>query len=595
MTEAAKAIIEARHPEGERFVYNEAEGVSPAFEDGAYSCNAVALGASHNNSYVDIPVDANTEAILYYDRANEEFKYTTMEMVLNGTFDENIDDWVTPVWIDGEAEISGSTIYGDYQIVPTISGFEYFVTGRARIVTAVSTGIRICEDGASGTILAESPTTTSLTMVGLEVTFDATSANSAVYLRNNARNVTSIWDDITMRPTSMYRMELSGSDYTKLTEIPTQADLDYLTANPEALRIMVVTGVDDTNLSFGNADIQDSPWFGNEGQRGGDTLYNYAQDDNLTIEDYQASCRTTYENEKTGVSNLPFVQDSSGVITAKTDANTMATDDGGKYIDTGIKPNLDAMTITQRISGELQDFGSELVVNGTFDTATTGWTADSATLSVDTQRLKITSAGTYASAEQTISGLDETKTYKLVGEFTKGSVANVSIQVRDEADTTNIEVIPLSISTDFQVSFSPEAGETSVILRFIANPGSTGQTQFYDNVSIKEDLGLIQRTEKREHTWDDEAVTESYRIDDVEQSYTPARPSTTATLKCSELPMIGYQDDITLHHDVVRIRTVSDTIAASVALDQAYYEEHYPITENGNAITSDGENLYFRP
>ncbi len=132
--------------------------------------------------------------------------------------------------------------------------------------------------------------------------------------------------------------------------------------------------------------------------------------------------------------------------------------------------------------------GSELVTNGTFDTDTTGWTADDqAVLSVDTNRLKVENGGAEAGdgrqAITTVVG----KKYLATATLTDGSAparffGGTSINSSDlfefsdgYASATNVSVIFTATTTTSHLRFSPSS--TTV-----------GHTMFADNVSVKEVL-----------------------------------------------------------------------------------------------------------
>ena len=63
-------------------------------------------------------------------------------------------------------------------------------------------------------------------------------------------------------------------------------------------------------------------------------------------------------------------------------------------------------SISLAVPGISTATGANLVTNGTFDTNTTGWTSQDATLSVDNGRIKVLTTNTnYGSALQTVTGL----------------------------------------------------------------------------------------------------------------------------------------------------------------------------------------------
>ena len=71
--------------------------------------------------------------------------------------------------------------------------------------------------------------------------------------------------------------------------------------------------------------------------------------------------------------------------------------------------------------------GANLVTNGTFDTNTTGWTSQDATLSVDNGRIKVLTTNTnYGSALQTVTGLTVGQRYTFQVDMYYGNAALVT-------------------------------------------------------------------------------------------------------------------------------------------------------------------------
>jgi len=232
----------------------------------------------------------------------------------------------------------------------------------------------------------------------------------------------------------------------------------------------------------------------------------------------------------------------------------------------------------------LQNFGSDMVVNGDFDADTnwtkgTGWTISSNVASSDGTQ----TGDSILTPSSALTAVVDT-VYKIIYDVTARTAGSIDINFGGATTTTKSAVGRYSENV---------TATTAATLNVVADIDFVGSI---DNVIVEELTTATQQTQKREHTWDDTAVTESYRIDDVEQSYTPARPSPTVTLKCNELPMIGYQDDITRHRDALRIRTVTDSIAESQALDATYYGENHYLTDGTDTLTDGSANtLYKKP
>ena len=83
---------------------------------------------------------------------------------------------------------------------------------------------------------------------------------------------------------------------------------------------------------------------------------------NTEILNYLDSCRTVYNNDAFGATNLLMHQDASGRALDTTAFGYISVDDSGKGIDTNFKPNFSAYSIVESIEGDLQDFGAELQI-----------------------------------------------------------------------------------------------------------------------------------------------------------------------------------------------------------------------------------------
>ena len=126
--------------------------------------------------------------------------------------------------------------------------------------------------------------------------------------------------------------------------------------------------------------------------------------------------------------------------------------------------------------------GSELVTNGTFDTDTSGWTGNfaGATLSVDSQRLKISVSGAasgYAYQEvPTVAG----KVYSLKVDKTDGTNTAWGVLV----ESTNWVQGPSSTDADGSYEYYFVASDASTNVRLYGY--GDGTHVFYDNVSVRE-------------------------------------------------------------------------------------------------------------
>ena len=147
----------------------------------------------------------------------------------------------------------------------------------------------------------------------------------------------------------------------------------------------------------------------------------------------------------------------------------------------------DLITFTRASTGTALrhvGYGSELVTNGTFDTAsdwTFGSTADGQVYSISSGQLTITKGATAdGTVEQTITGL------------TIGSVYELKIDVVSTDGSNRIDFVtsaasaplPYSTATGTRTAYVV-ATSTSHLLR-VNKGGSGGQTAVFDNISVKE-------------------------------------------------------------------------------------------------------------
>jgi len=128
--------------------------------------------------------------------------------------------------------------------------------------------------------------------------------------------------------------------------------------------------------------------------------------------------------------------------------------------------------------------GTELVTNGTFDSNTTGWTANSnATISVDTQRLKFeqsnSSGPAYVSqGVTTVVG----KSYVVNLDFTAGTQSNVQIYIGTSLYGAQIFQTFIT-SSPYTKTFI--ATSTTTYITFRHSTGTTGRYCFLDNISVR--------------------------------------------------------------------------------------------------------------
>jgi len=130
--------------------------------------------------------------------------------------------------------------------------------------------------------------------------------------------------------------------------------------------------------------------------------------------------------------------------------------------------------------------GTELVTNGTFDSNTNGWTGFNATLSVDSNRLKVTNTASFGQAIAqtftTVSG----KTYLVTGDLIAGNVDGY-INVNEGQYGSGIfngTSDRTSTDTSFSITFKAVSHITKITL--VNFFGSIGDFNLWDNVSVKE-------------------------------------------------------------------------------------------------------------
>ncbi len=129
--------------------------------------------------------------------------------------------------------------------------------------------------------------------------------------------------------------------------------------------------------------------------------------------------------------------------------------------------------------------GSELVTNGTFDTATTGWTVTNGTQSVVSGELFLENtiaAGTYS--QQTFT-TQVGKVYKLDFKARMGTATSLQVAARDIGGTTLSNVV-ISTVGDNKLSLIFTAISTTSLVRLLINTTTIGHTAYFDNVSVRE-------------------------------------------------------------------------------------------------------------
>jgi hypothetical protein len=127
-----------------------------------------------------------------------------------------------------------------------------------------------------------------------------------------------------------------------------------------------------------------------------------------------------------------------------------------------------------------------LVDNGDFSNGTTGWEANSSTLSIDNQRLKVTATAPYGEARYDIP-TETGKTYKVTLDYIKGD-CNGYVEVRNQGFNVNLFTDANNVYTaNTTREFTFVAIDPVSKLRLLNSHGtSSGNYNFWDNVSVQE-------------------------------------------------------------------------------------------------------------
>ena len=145
--------------------------------------------------------------------------------------------------------------------------------------------------------------------------------------------------------------------------------------------------------------------------------------------------------------------------------------------------SVDDISLTE-VAGESAE-ATELLVNGTFadadgDTRADGWsywngTVAAAPSSVDEDGLHICADSTGGTqrltVHQTVSGLDEAKTYRLTGQYNVHSTANGSLEIR--FNTSNRLAYHTSKTDGWQTFDTTITGVTSIKIEIVVSSGAT--------------------------------------------------------------------------------------------------------------------------
>jgi len=136
--------------------------------------------------------------------------------------------------------------------------------------------------------------------------------------------------------------------------------------------------------------------------------------------------------------------------------------------------------------------GTELVTNGTFDSNTNNWTTVNSTLSVDSNRLKIVNDGIFGTATQQFTTVSN-KLYLVTADLIYGGAVDGRILINEGqfgGSIYNALDTMASFDKTFSIVFKAVSHLTNILLQNAFGTsgglGSTGDFNFWDNVSIKE-------------------------------------------------------------------------------------------------------------
>jgi len=136
------------------------------------------------------------------------------------------------------------------------------------------------------------------------------------------------------------------------------------------------------------------------------------------------------------------------------------------------------------MANKVQQFGAELVTNGTFTTNTTGWSSVAgAELLVDTNRLKVTVGSAFGGASQIVTTIIG-KRYHFTASYVRG---NADARMAVGTTITGRELCDTGVlTTDKTVTLSFVATTTTSYIYISNASANIGDYVFFDNISIKQ-------------------------------------------------------------------------------------------------------------
>jgi hypothetical protein len=270
----------------------------------------------------------------------------------------------------------------------------------------------------------------------------------------------------------------TNSDYNKVVNVAFRDDnkISHLwsyTSNTTAARYITVTDIPSADYSIGNS-VTDSA----------EKLAFYA--DSLVSPDLVVIIDRTLPSTIQSDNGLFFGQ-SGGLTHLK--ENTTTPSEGmvayttsnyaTGYMHGDIKGAFlcDAEGTTENVTG------GELVTNGTFDTDTSGWTAEDANVSIATVsgEMEVTTTAGYKDAYQNLT-LVSGKKYVASGQLRAGT-ASALVEIRSNGVANgNTGAITSGTLQDFSISFVAGSSSNSITLQV---QDESGGTAYFDNISVR--------------------------------------------------------------------------------------------------------------
>jgi len=222
--------------------------------------------------------------------------------------------------------------------------------------------------------------------------------------------------------------------------------------------------------------------------------------------------------------------------------------DDGRNLPIGFSPNIPEYTLIFPYSGELQNFGSDVVVNGGFDSNIDGWSVDAGTSitwdSFNSGVCKADGSSLYRYIKRT-PNLIAGKTYIIVWDayFVDDVPTNYMV---DLGGSYNKETVPSGYTVGQWYTFTmiyTINNDTNIYLGFDTGI-SGGDIIYMDNIIVKELTTKTQQDQIRVITHSESTSTDTYRINHVEQD-TAILPDADTAMTQSDIALIGYGDTIT--------------------------------------------------